>query len=419
MAEDYSLYQFKDAFRFLRNADDYSEAMINIGKLMRLRNDNGDTVDELAIHILLIKATKDKFGDTIQADIVLAALGLLDGYQKDIDAPPEAVGEILITARRTKFLYESSYIAYKYGNINNKKVKHHSRTYEEVVQMPKAPDDRYTPLQIARSTLGSEDGDLIDEVAEMLYDVRDPSKYLSKAIEEYGIVNGYGRIVGVKYPKLINVRQDADAAPRKTDEPAAKNTDIAVELASTETSAPVETQGDFTDEVDAEISPQLRKKQIDSKSILSVLSALAAVLSLVSLVVIWSTYPKQETIINQVSIVEEKVTLEPGRFATLHIDYVPEDADPGILDCSEGYDDRLLFANIDKLWTNSTGAYPALTIGAREPWNGDLPYDAAVKVKADENICDYVDVTVIERTPIDLTGNNADDVTGEKTDVAP
>lgn len=163
---------FKQKMRNLRNAPGYWKLLKEIGNKLGFP----EKTTHAEIEATIIRATQDCFKQTLEEDIVLAALGLLENYDNRGAPPPEEYDEpedydemsvdqadALVTERRNKFIKESSYIYEIYNGKNGKRYKGHYDSYEEL-----ARDD---PEAMARviSTLGKKDGEFIDDVAEILY----------------------------------------------------------------------------------------------------------------------------------------------------------------------------------------------------------------------------------------------------------
>ena len=84
-SQDEVLSQLQKQFRKLRSVSDYDAYLITLACGLGLP----DSTSPIAMKALLIRATKDTFPDTINADMVLAALGLLQGYSNQYGAETE------------------------------------------------------------------------------------------------------------------------------------------------------------------------------------------------------------------------------------------------------------------------------------------------------------------------------------------
>lgn len=198
-SQDEVLSQLQKQFRKLRSVSDYDAYLITLACGLGLP----DSTSPIAMKALIIRATKDTFPDTINADMVLVALGLLQGYNNQYGAETGKVARNRLTERRKRFLQESSY---KPTDIISN-------------------DTRKTIL----STLGSADGRSIDLVVENLYETPSLNAYLQKSINDYGVFND-DQLIDVKLPVLryrrtVNITTtDEDAATQPTSE-AAKTAD--------------------------------------------------------------------------------------------------------------------------------------------------------------------------------------------------
>lgn len=194
-SQDEVLSQLQKQFRKLRSVSDYDAYLITLACGLGLP----DSTSPIAMKALLIRATKDTFPDTINADMVLAALGLLQGYSNQYGAETEKTARNRLTERRKRFLQESSYKPT--GIISN--------------------DTRKTIL----STLGSTDGRSIDLVVKNLYETPSLNAYLQKSINDYGVFND-DQLIDVKlpvlrYPRNVSITTtDKDATTQPTSETA-------------------------------------------------------------------------------------------------------------------------------------------------------------------------------------------------------
>lgn len=176
--DNITLVNFRKKITGLRSTTTYKDDLDDIRNYLRLPM-NGE--DGISVETLLIGVTKITLGtDTLATDMVLAALGLLKGYNnrhgsKEID---EDNVRALLTERRTKFLRKSAY-------LENVKVKGRYYTYEDL-KSDAATRKRGKPLlKTALSTLGSKDGRLLIIVANKLYDNRSNLEEYIKASKKY------------------------------------------------------------------------------------------------------------------------------------------------------------------------------------------------------------------------------------------
>lgn len=194
-SQDEVLSQLQKQFRKLRSVSDYDAYLITLACGLGLP----DSTSPIAMKALIIRATKDTFPDTINADMVLVALGLLQGYNNQYGAETGKVARNRLTERRKMFLQESSY---KPTDIISN-------------------DTGKTIL----STLGSTDGRSIDLVVENLYETPSLNAYLQKSINDYGVFND-DQLIDVKlpvlrYPRTVNITTtNEDAATQPTSETA-------------------------------------------------------------------------------------------------------------------------------------------------------------------------------------------------------
>ncbi len=190
------LEKFQKHMRSVRNSD-YWAALGSIKTDLGL----SDKISDASIEALLIYATRDCFKETLDADIVLSAFGLLKGFdnQHSTEEPKDA--DALIIVRRKMFIKKSSYVADRHGP-HNKRRKVHYQSYSELEAAGEAAIDAVL------SALGSEDGNLINRVAQKIYShKRQITSYLVES-EEYLDTDDEKNIIGVKLPELIHVNQD-------------------------------------------------------------------------------------------------------------------------------------------------------------------------------------------------------------------
>lgn len=187
---------FKKHMRNIRNSD-YRATFMAIRKDLGLKPKTSDYM----IEALLIHATRERFGDSLDADMVLSAFGLLKGFDNQHDMEEAKGSDTLITARRKLFIKESSYVADRHGP-HNKRRKVHYQSYSE---LKAAGEDA---INAVLSALGSEDGQLIDDVAQTIYSHKiHITSYLEES-EKY-LDTGEGKCIrGVKLQDLIHVNRD-------------------------------------------------------------------------------------------------------------------------------------------------------------------------------------------------------------------
>lgn len=169
--QDELLGQLQKKFRQLRSVSDYDAYLMALACSLGLP----DSTSPIAMKALLIRATKETFPNTINADMVLAALGLLQGYNNQYGAETEIAAKKRLTERRIKFLQKSSY-----------------KPTDAI-----SDDTREKVL----STLGRTDGRNIDKVVQTLYEKPNLKAYLQESVEEYGVFD-QGRLVDVTLPAL-------------------------------------------------------------------------------------------------------------------------------------------------------------------------------------------------------------------------
>ena len=412
-SQDEVLSQLQKQFRKLRSVSDYDAYLITLACGLGLP----DSTSPIAMKALLIRATKDTFPDTINADMVLVALGLLQGYSNQYGAETEKTARNRLTERRKRFLQESSYKPT--GIISN--------------------DTRKTIL----STLGSTDGRSIDLVVENLYETPSLNAYLQKSINDYGVFND-DQLIDVKlpvlrYPRTVNItttNEDAATQPTsettKTSDTTSNQESEQAEAASAQAAADQDTatpapdpdsrsqpgmqpQPDPTPQSQpTSISFTVTKNVVQQNIFLMRASGVVGIIAVVCLVlvVIWQNATQwsvsnsapnimatQEIVsINFVELSELRV-LAPGESIVLALEIVPDEIGPEELDYTS---DKPEVAYTDK------NAVTALS---------DLPsgIDEVVTITAQKGVVEdktYVHVLGADSVGIGHGANTAGDGTG-------
>lgn len=195
--ESSALKEFKKTIRSIRSSSDYPRSITAVKKKMGLP----DSTKEVEIEALLIHATREQFGESLDADMVLMALGLLKGFDNHRNRSENRSGKTLVTERRKMFLKMSSYVADRHNHNNERRVRYY-KSYEELEAAGE------NAIKAVVSALGSDDGDDIDEVAKHLYSKKSIiDEYLNEA-KKYLIYDKKGNIVDVKLQELKNIRQE-------------------------------------------------------------------------------------------------------------------------------------------------------------------------------------------------------------------
>ena len=412
-SQDEVLSQLQKQFRKLRSVSDYDAYLITLACGLGLP----DSTSPIAMKALIIRATKDTFPDTINADMVLAALGLLQGYNNQYGAETGKVARNRLTERRKRFLQESSY---KPTNIISN-------------------DTGKTIL----STLGSTDGRSIDLVVENLYETPSLNAYLQKSINDYGVFND-DQLIDVKlpvlrYPRTVNItttNEDAATQPTsettKTSDTTSNQESEQAEAASAQAAADQDTatpapdpdsrsqpgmqpQPDPTPQSQpTSISFTVTKNVVQQNIFLMRASGVVGIIAVVCLVlvVIWQNATQwsvsnsapnimatQEIVsINFVELSELRV-LAPGESIVLALEIVPDEIGPEKLDYTS---DKPEVAYTDK------NAVTALS---------DLPsgIDEVVTITAQKGVAEdktYVHVLGTDSVGIGHGANAAGDDTG-------
>lgn len=194
--EDSKLKEFQKTVRSIRSSSDYSNTLGVIKEKLGLPN----KVMDFEIEALLIMATREKFKESLDADMTLMALGLLEDFPNLRNAEDQS-GIELIRARRKIFIWTSSYIADRHSSSN----KRRKAFYESCEELEAAGEDA---LEAVINALGSDESRRINQVAKKIYvKKRTINEYLDKA-KEYLIYDKKGNIADVKLQELKNTRQE-------------------------------------------------------------------------------------------------------------------------------------------------------------------------------------------------------------------
>lgn len=292
--QDELLGQLQKKFRQLRSVSDYDAYLITLACSLGLP----DSTSPIAMKTLLIRVTKETFPNTINADMVLAALGLLQGYNNQYGAETEIAAKKRLTERRIKFLQKSSY-----------------KPTDAI-----SDDTREKVL----STLGRTDGRNIDKVAQTLYEKPNLKAYLQKSVEEYGIFDR-GRLVDVTLPALKFAAKQVERHDLKDD--------------TTYHPSPDPTLAPTPDLLAKDTHPALL---LWSRGLLAVCIALIVCLALTIVCLIYSNRakPLSETAaldrleVQSIAFVElsELRVLAPGESIVLSVEIDPDEIGPEELD---------------------------------------------------------------------------------------
>lgn len=202
--ESSALKEFKKTIRSIRSSSDYPRSITAVKKKMGLP----DSTKEVEIEALLIHATREQFGESLDADMVLMALGLLKGFDNHRNRSENRSGKTLVTERRKMFLKMSSYVADRHNHNNERRVRYY-KSYEELEAAGE------NAIKAVVSALGSDDGDDIDEVAKHLYSKKSIiDEYLNEA-KKYLIYDKNKKIIDTKLQDLKCIRQEANDIPIK------------------------------------------------------------------------------------------------------------------------------------------------------------------------------------------------------------
>ncbi len=194
----------EEAMRAIRSSSNYIGSLDNVIKVLKLP----DSTLSFEMEALLIYATREQFGENLDADMVLMALGLLKGFANPRNPSEDRSGTELITERRRMFIEESSYVADRHNCTNKRRTRH----YESCEALKAAGENA---IKAVISALGSEDGANIDKVAQKLHDNRRIiNDYLAKS-KQYLIYDKNKKIIDTKLQDLKCIRQEANDIPIK------------------------------------------------------------------------------------------------------------------------------------------------------------------------------------------------------------
>lgn len=156
-----------DVLRGIRKTDDYRDAASKIITILKLKQRD---LNDFKLKVLLIKATMLLWGTTKEADMVLMAFGLLDGYYYDTEYIKGALAKEArrIGARRTKYLQCGPYLRTKEGS-----------QYESFEAIPTKDEQK-----AARNALGVQDGRLINKLAEKIREIPNIREYVKTAEDD-------------------------------------------------------------------------------------------------------------------------------------------------------------------------------------------------------------------------------------------
>lgn len=189
--------EFKKVVCDIRSAGNYYDSLNTVREKLNLP----DSTTEYETEALLIHATREQFGENLDADMVLMALGLLNGFDNPHNPSEYRSCSELITERRRMFLKMSSYVADRHNSNNKRRAKHYE-SYEELEAAGKDAIDAVV------SALGSDDAARIKKVAKKIYSRRRSIAEYLKEANKYLIYDKKGNIVDVKLQELKNIRQE-------------------------------------------------------------------------------------------------------------------------------------------------------------------------------------------------------------------
>lgn len=181
----------------IRSSSDYPASIDSVKKELDLSNNTTD----FEIEALLIHATREQFGESLDADMVLMALGLLDGFDNPRDSLENRSGLELVTERRKMFIKMSSYVADRHSHNNKRRVRH----YESYEELEAAGEDA---MAAVINALGSEDATRIKKIAKKIYSKRHSIVEYLRESNKYLIYDKKGYIADVKLQELKNIRQE-------------------------------------------------------------------------------------------------------------------------------------------------------------------------------------------------------------------
>lgn len=188
---------FEDAVRGIRSSSDYSGSLDIVKEKLGLP----DKITHFEIEALLITATREKFKESLDADMALMALGLLKEFPSQRDISENRSGLELITIRRRMFIKMSTYVADRHNHNFSRRTRH----YESYEELKAAGEDA---IKAVIKALNTEDGDAINAIAQKLYSKKGKiNEYLDEA-KKYLIYNKKSNIIDVKLQDLKNIRQE-------------------------------------------------------------------------------------------------------------------------------------------------------------------------------------------------------------------
>ena len=188
---------FEDAVRGIRSSSDYSGSLDIVKEKLGLP----DKITHFEIEALLITATREKFKESLDADMALMALGLLKEFPSQRDISENRSGLERITIRRRMFIEMSTYVADRHNHNFSRRTRH----YESYEELKTAGEDA---IKAVIKALNTEDGDAINAVAQKLYSKKGKiNEYLDEA-KKYLIYNKKSNIIDVKLQDLKNIRQE-------------------------------------------------------------------------------------------------------------------------------------------------------------------------------------------------------------------
>lgn len=187
---------FENTVRGIRSSNNYIGSLDNVRHKLELP----DSTKRFEIEALLIHATREQFEESLDADMVLMALGLLKGFPSPRNSSENRSGSELITVRRRMFIWTSSYVPDKHSASN----KHRKVFYESCEELKVAGEDA---VKAVIKALNTEDGNAIDKVAQKLYSKRRKiNEYLDEA-KKYLIYSENGKVIDVELQDLKHIRQ--------------------------------------------------------------------------------------------------------------------------------------------------------------------------------------------------------------------
>lgn len=196
--KDEELVSLEEILKRSRSVSDFDESLDQIGSALGLAK-----ITTYEVEALLIEATLEKWPRKLEADMTLAALGLLEGFDNRSNTEIMPKGKDVLTKRRRKFVEESTFVEESYGKHNKKRKIH----YESLDELKEAGEDAIGDVI---SDLGVKDAARLEELSNVLWSKkRNIRAYLKKAKEKYVIYNGETkRIIGVKLPKMFCIRKE-------------------------------------------------------------------------------------------------------------------------------------------------------------------------------------------------------------------